>query len=209
MKQQLLRTWPSKSSLRRQVPSHSRSLLAWNSSMPWHQCTRTPCQGRSAVQCSSRSLDSWHRTWCCRTVWCPPCSCISPDISAVSLVRKVAVFSLSVKYCKLQTQAEDGFKALRIFKGLLFSALLWVCFRPSFAVLGGVGWQRSEGLRQEIDDGQLHSREEVLNFRGPLHTDEASTHHQHSGRPFMQALQEVEPGQQCSTTNNGQTTINK
>jgi hypothetical protein len=67
--------------------------------------------------------------------------------------------------------------------------------KPSFAVLGSVGWQRTKWLRQEIDDGQLHSGEEVLNLRGPFDTNKASTHHQHGGRPVVQALQEVEPEQ--------------
>mmetsp|Transcript_10180 Transcript_10180/g.16932 ORF Transcript_10180/g.16932 Transcript_10180/m.16932 type:complete len:438 (+) Transcript_10180:123-1436(+) len=68
------------------------------------------------------------------------------------------------------------------------------------AVLGSIGWQRTKWLRQEIDDGQLHSGEEVLNLCGPFHTDEASTHHQHGGRPVVQALQEVELLQDVSAT---------
>ena len=165
--------------------------------MPSHQCTRTPCQDRWGFQCSSRSLDSWHRTWCCRTVWCQPCSCTSPDKTCAPCCKVIKYYAMQTRCLqtdRLQCILTRSYHLIsQVWLRYLFGISASV--EPSFTVLSSVGWQRTKWLRQEIDDGQLHSGEEVLNLRGPFHTNEASAHHQHGGRPFVQALQEIEPEQ--------------
>mmetsp|Transcript_39719 Transcript_39719/g.102870 ORF Transcript_39719/g.102870 Transcript_39719/m.102870 type:complete len:320 (-) Transcript_39719:216-1175(-) len=60
------------------------------------------------------------------------------------------------------------------------------------AVLGGAVGQRAQTAGQGVDDGELHVGEEVLDLRGPLHTDEAGADDEASGLPLVQVVQLVE-----------------
>mmetsp|Transcript_97285 Transcript_97285/g.274254 ORF Transcript_97285/g.274254 Transcript_97285/m.274254 type:complete len:320 (+) Transcript_97285:320-1279(+) len=60
------------------------------------------------------------------------------------------------------------------------------------AVVGGAVGQRAQAAGQRVDDGELHVGEEVLDLRGPLHTDEAGANDEASGLPLVQVVQLVE-----------------
>ena len=134
-----------------QNPSSSaRSLLTqgilwpWNNWKPWHRCTHTPCQGRLANRCSSKSPDSWHRTWCCRTVWCRPCSCKPPGQGTAYTLHILFWILPSYAILILMNELQFWWMSCK----LVF--LIWMSLSfpsQSFAILGRIGWQRTKGLR--------------------------------------------------------------
>mmetsp|Transcript_25980 Transcript_25980/g.77399 ORF Transcript_25980/g.77399 Transcript_25980/m.77399 type:complete len:444 (+) Transcript_25980:429-1760(+) len=59
------------------------------------------------------------------------------------------------------------------------------------AVLGGALRERAKGVRQEVDDGDLELREEVLELGGPLHADEAGADDEDRGLLRVQRVELV------------------
>mmetsp|Transcript_44451 Transcript_44451/g.91895 ORF Transcript_44451/g.91895 Transcript_44451/m.91895 type:complete len:317 (-) Transcript_44451:400-1350(-) len=59
------------------------------------------------------------------------------------------------------------------------------------AIVGSTVWQRSQAARQEVNDGQLDIWEEMLDLRGPLHTNEPGTDDENCGLLLVQILQLV------------------
>jgi len=52
----------------------------------------------------------------------------------------------------------------------------------------GIGWERSQGQGQKVNDGKVQVGEEVLQFSDPLNTNETSTNHKELGFFFFECF---------------------